>query len=208
VPNNHYRRFTDLPSLIQILSNRELTLLDPATWDDKNDSFFLSTYKQKKNLKSVLALCFTSSRETYHHWKVFSSGPAGVCIHFERAKLDAAFEKVPGVKFKEVAYLKISSLNKEASLIDGLPFVKRYPFRPEHEHRALWESDSESKDYLNVEIDLSSITRISLSPWLHRSLKDNIVSLLRGIEGCAHIDIQRSTIVGNAEWRRFGKRAQ
>jgi hypothetical protein len=63
--DTHFRRYTDLPSLIQILTNRKITLLDPATWDDKNDSFFLSTYKEKKKLKSVLALCFTSASETY-----------------------------------------------------------------------------------------------------------------------------------------------
>lgn len=62
-----YKRYTDLPSLIQILMNRELTLLDPSSWDDKNDSYFISTYKEKKQLQSVLALCFTKKSETYHH---------------------------------------------------------------------------------------------------------------------------------------------
>lgn len=85
-----YRRYTDLPALIHILTNRTLTLLDPSFWDDKNDSYFLATYKEKKELQSVLALCFTKESETYHHWRVFSSGASGACINFNPEQLETA----------------------------------------------------------------------------------------------------------------------
>ena len=58
------RRYTNLPALLYLLRERKITLLDPASWDDKNDSYFLSLYHQKKQLKSVLALCFTPAFET------------------------------------------------------------------------------------------------------------------------------------------------
>jgi hypothetical protein len=65
----HFFRYTDLPSLIHILKNRQLTLLDPMTWDDKNDSSFVTLYREKCALESVLALCFTRASETLANYK-------------------------------------------------------------------------------------------------------------------------------------------
>ena len=61
------RCYTNLPALLYLLRERKITLLDPETWDDKNDSHFLSVYREKKSFKCVLALCFTQVSETYHH---------------------------------------------------------------------------------------------------------------------------------------------
>jgi Family of unknown function (DUF6152) len=44
VSKNYLRRYTDIPALISLLSERKITLLDPASWDDKNDSRFLALY--------------------------------------------------------------------------------------------------------------------------------------------------------------------
>jgi hypothetical protein len=41
---DYLRRYTDLTALIYLLHKRKITLLDPASWDDKNDSFYLSKY--------------------------------------------------------------------------------------------------------------------------------------------------------------------
>ncbi len=49
----YLRRYTDIPALIYLLSERKITLLDPQSWDDSNDSYYLSLYREKKNLKSV-----------------------------------------------------------------------------------------------------------------------------------------------------------
>ena len=176
--NASYRRYTDLPSLIQILTNKKLTLLDPSLWDDKNDSYYLSVYKEKKSLQSVLALCFTKESETYHHWRVFSSGTSGVCINFNSKMLENAFSQIVNLQFKEVDYLTLKSQKSSPPSIAQLPFLKRIPYKHEKEYRALWESNSIKKSSYDVPIDLSSITRITLSPWMHSSLKDNIVSLL------------------------------
>ncbi len=51
------RRYTDLPALLHLLKHRKITLLDPSTWDDTNDSYYLLKYKERKGLKTVLALC-------------------------------------------------------------------------------------------------------------------------------------------------------
>jgi len=36
-----------------MLLNESITLLNPRTWDDRNDSYFLALYKKKKKLASV-----------------------------------------------------------------------------------------------------------------------------------------------------------
>ena len=45
------RRYTQLPGLFYMLSEKKVTLLDPSSWDDKNDSYFLELYKAKRKLK-------------------------------------------------------------------------------------------------------------------------------------------------------------
>jgi len=70
-----------------LLHKRKITLLDPASWDNKNDSHYLTQYKEKRKLKSVLALCLMQSDERYHHWSVFAPGPSGVCVRFKRDEL-------------------------------------------------------------------------------------------------------------------------
>jgi hypothetical protein len=185
----YYRRYTELPALIHMLTHRELTLLDPQLWDDKNDSYFLHKYREKKELKSVLALCFTMADETYHHWKVFAQGSAGVCVKFKGSSLEASIRKLSGLKFKNVEYLKLKDLKNKSLPTAKLPFLKRYAFHPEKEIRLLWESKTEDRDSMPLPFDLSGITRITLSPWLHPALTDQVRSLLKSIDGCKALKI-------------------
>jgi IS66 Orf2 like protein len=92
------RRYTQLPALLYMLTERKLSLLDPGSWDDKNDSYYLDLYREKKKVKTVLALCFAMDAETYQHWTVFPGGSAGVCIQFEKKKLVAALRRRVGVR--------------------------------------------------------------------------------------------------------------
>ena len=91
------RRYTNIPALIWLLTARKITLLDPASWDDKNDSHFLTLYREKKSLETVLALCFTQTSETYHHWRVFAEGSSGISITFDKDRLLSAMTKRAGV---------------------------------------------------------------------------------------------------------------
>src|SRR6516162_2706325 len=94
----YLRRYTDIPALVCLLSEQRITLLNPETWDDKNDSYFLKLYQERNRLQSVLALCFTRTTETYHHWRVFANGASGVCITFKREQLLDAIAKQRGVR--------------------------------------------------------------------------------------------------------------
>lgn len=204
----YLRRYTDIPSLVGMLTNGELTLLEPATWDDKNDSYFIEQYKEKRNLNSVLALCFTRAAETYHHWRVFSNGASGVCICFREAILKRNASKVHGLRIKPVEYLTIEEVRKKNVSAARLPFVKRYPFKAEQEVRMLWESQKEQRSSLGVPFDSEAIVRITLSPWLHPSLVEPIRSVLRELPECHRYKIYRSTLVGNAEWKKRGRDAE
>lgn len=203
------RRYTDLPVLLNMLKHRQITLLDPATWDDTNDSYYLLKYKEKKNLKTVLALCLTEAVETYHHWRIFSHGSAGVCINFHRANLTKALLSRPGVAIKKVDYRKVREAHKLAQPphLNELPFLKRYAFKAEEEVRAVYESRVETVPFLDISIDLSWILRITLSPWIHDRLKGATKDAIYAIRGCESLDVRRSTLVGNAEWKKLGDEA-
>lgn len=201
---NSLRRYTDLPALTYMLTHRKITLLDPQSWDDSNDSHFLSIYKERNHLKSLLALCFTEADETYHHWKVFASGTAGVCIRFDMDVLLDALANKPGIRFGRVRYPTVVHLRSESPRMNDLPFIKRRAFRAEGEFRVIYESKTLLQPTLDVEIPLSCISRITLSPWAHKSLADPVKNLLKTIDGCAKLSVVRSTLVGNEEWKNIG----
>ncbi len=188
----YLRRYTDIPALIYLLCERKLSLLDPQSWDDSNDSHYLTLYREKKQLKSVLALCFSQANETYHHWRVFAGGASGVCIRFKRSKLLRATRKQPGLRIGRV---------------ESLPFLKRYPFEHEDEFRMIYESKSEAMEKLDIPIPLSAIDRVTLSPWIHEDLSQHLKQILHSIEGCSGLKIVRSTLIGNAEWKNLGEDA-
>lgn len=200
----YYRRYTELPSLIHMLAHRELTMLDPRFWDDKNDANFFSLYREKCKLRSALALCFTQATETYHHWRVFAPGSAGVCVQFNGEVLQSSVQKVLGLRLKPVKYLKVDELKRRRVTKTELPFLKRFPYRPEKEVRLLWQSKTVESQSLSVPFELSAIARITLSPWLHPSLTDGVRSLLKSIDGCNKLKIYRSTLISNAAWMKYG----
>src|SRR5882762_1657631 len=161
------RRYTDITALSYLLSNESITLLNPRTWDDRNDSYFLSLYKKKKKLASVLALCFAQAAETYHHWKVFAPGPAGVCIHFRREDLLEALGAYNGVRSDTVDYKTIDELTENQPGIDKLPFVKRIVFKDELEFRIIYESKKEKLPKRDFPVPRSAIEKVTLSPWIY-----------------------------------------
>ena len=203
--NEYLRRYTDLPALIYLLVERKLTLLDPQSWDDRNDSHYLSVYRDRKGLKSILAVCFTQADETYHHWRVFAPGSGGVCIKFIRAKLLSAIKTQPGIRTGPVRYLRLSELRDLTPKVRSLPFLKRYAYSHESEFRAIYESPTKRVPKLDIDISLSSIDRITLSPWTHPSVSNHVKATIRAIPGCSGLRVVRSTLIGNEEWKNLGE---
>lgn len=203
----YLRRYTNLPALIYLLKEQKITLLDPIHWDDKNDSYFLSLYQERKKVKSVLALCFSQAPETYHHWRVFADGSSGACIRFNRAKLLKAIKKQPGVRSRAVTYLKVSYVEGTRAKIDQLPFLKRAPYEHEDEFRILYESETTKEDAVDIAIPLSSIDQITLSPWIPSALFKDVSALIRKIDKCGSVKVLRSSLISNERWKAFGDTA-
>lgn len=205
--STYLRRYTDLTALIFLLNEKKITLLDPESWDDKNDSHYLSVYKEKKKLKSVLALCFSETGETYHHWRVFANGSGGVCIKFKRTSFVKALTKQPHLRMRQVKYLTLDAIEGMTLSVKDLPFLKRYAFEHECEFRVVYESDATKTRKLDIPIPLSCIDKITLSPWMHPDLSSHIKRVLRGIDGCKSLDIVRSTLIGNERWKNLAEDA-
>src|SRR5438445_12897730 len=115
------RRYTQLAPLLHLLHRKCLTLLSPRTWDDKNDAYYLEIYCRRKNLGSVLALCFAEAPETYHHWRVFAGKSSGVCLEFEKDLLINSVCRTPGIKCDFVNYPQIRNLRVTHPATEELP---------------------------------------------------------------------------------------
>lgn len=197
------KRYTELPFLLYALKNKKLTLLNPKSWDDKNDAHYLLEYGSRLNCGSVLALCFTEAPETYHHWKVFSGSKSGVCIDFKLPEF-REWVSTMGLKFGKVKYRKLIDAKRTAPQLSDLPFLKRIAFSDERELRLLYESQERGLLAKNFELDLRTISRVVLSPWLPPSVSEPVKDVIRGLDGCASIKVFRTSLIDNLEWKRLG----
>lgn len=200
--SNYLRRYTNLAPALYLLETKNLTLLSPRSWDDKNDAHYLEAYKAKRKLRTVLAVCFTEASETYHHWRVFTSGSSGVCIIFEKNKLLRYVEGYRGVRVGNVRYRMIRELRDDKPRYKDLPFLKRYPFRDEHEFRILYENSKLGLYTKDIPIGTDSIMEIILSPWIPQALSDSVKNVMMGVDGCSKLRIRRTTLVDNEEWKQ------
>jgi hypothetical protein len=62
--NKFIRRYISVSAVIDTLRRGEITLLDPQSWDDRNDRYFMSLYKERKKLSGLYALCSVQKRIT------------------------------------------------------------------------------------------------------------------------------------------------
>jgi len=207
--DKHLRRYTNLASVIDTLLHRRLTLLDPQRWEDKNDSVFLAAYKKRMKAKTVLAICFTKSSETYHHWRSYSYGSDGACIEFrDEQLLDHITNNCEGVVHREVIYKELAKLEAELPTDAELPFVKRYPYIGENEYRLIYVAKKKTEKVKHIPIDYAMIRRITLSPWmpqpLVKSVKKGLALITPGIE----IETYQSKLINYPRWQSALKRGQ
>jgi len=203
---NRLLRYTNLPVLIDILSKQELTLLNPISWDDRNDSYYLEVYKTKKNLKTLLALCFSTKSETYHHWSVFSEGSSGVCIQFNKEKLLISLELDNIIKSDYVIYKMIRDLESRQPLLEELPFLKRYAYKDEEEFRIIYCSNTDEMETKSIGIDIGCIDKIILSPWIPDPVVDTVKKVIKNIPECSNIKINKTRIIESKVWKDIAKR--
>lgn len=203
------RRYTSLASVLDLLQTGRITLLSPARWDDGNDSWFMSEYGRLTRAKTVLAVCFAQTSETYHHWRVFSPGPDGVCVEFNKSPLVESLEGQTGVIQGEVQYATIPALRRRAAVAaSDLPFLKRKPYEPECEYRVVYFDLNKVMEAKDFQIDLGWIKRITLSPWMPDALKASVRKTLKSIPHCQDLSVVRSSLIGNDEWKKQAVRAR
>ena len=208
---DYLNRFTSLSVLLDILHNQRLTLTNPiGKWEDKNDTYGIERYIAKQGTcKSVLALCFSMKRETFHHWKVFSGGADGVCIEFDRKRLLEQMKKCDGIRYGKVEYEFIPkpelSYPKGKWPVKTWPFLKRKAFEDEGEFRIIHQSNK-ALEVKYITIDRACIRKINTSPWLHPELFKSVRKCIRAIPKCGRLKVFRSTLLDNEEWKkRFGE---
>lgn len=202
------RHYADLASLVDLLTEKRITLRDPQNWDDKNDSYFLRVYREKRKLKTVLALCFSMASERYHHWRVFAHGSNGVCVHFKRNPLIRVVERHARISSDKVTYRTLERMSAKRITIRELPFFKRYAFKDDEEFRIIYESYDDKIEKLDIQIPLAVIDRVTLSPWLPDALSDSLKNTLRSIPGCSSLHVSRSSLINNEDWKGFGDAAK
>jgi hypothetical protein len=187
--------------LLDMLVHRKIVLLNPSSWEDRNDSFYLEQYKTKRALKTVLALCFSKKRETFHHWKVFSSGTGGVCVEFDRELLLKPIRGQDGFRLSDVKYRFIKDVVSKRPPVDEWPFLKRKPFEDEGEFRIVYEDSDKEILFKAVPFELATVRRIMLSPWMPVSVAETVKSVISSIEGCEKTRIERSSLLETALWK-------
>lgn len=203
----YLHRYTDLTSLIHILTSKNLTLLNPETWDDKNDAYFMAAYKAKSKAKTILALCFSErTQQTYHHWKVFANGPAGVCITFRKPDLLTSLPRGSGILHRTMKYYSFDDANKLKKNVDDLPFIKRNYFKDEREYRIVYSDAKAVLPSYDVRIDCAWIVKITLSPWMHKALAQSVRETLRLIPGCKGLRVVHSTLTSSERWKKLTDR--
>ncbi len=199
------RRYTDIPSALDVITNKRLTLLTQASWDDKNDLFCIAKYKELKNLKTLLSLCMTThglnengefEQETYHHWKNFSSGGSGTCIQFNKELLIKCIKKP--FKHKDVKYT--NSLSDQKIELDELPFLKRDVFTAEREYRIIYEDKEKKQNFKHLDIDLKCIESIRLSPWMPEPLFKSTKAAFKAISPTTKIS--KSKLIDFEGWQQ------
>jgi len=196
------RRYTSLAALLALLQDKKLTLLSPSLWEDRNDAFYMGEYKTKKDLQTLLALCFTESDETYHHWRVFTHGSDGVCIHFKREALLAALPIGHQLVAGPVTYRKINDLPRLKPRLEQLPFLKRQPYSDECEFRLVYEDKREEMETKGFAISVRTIGRVTLNPWLSPPLAAAVKRAIKAVPGCAALKVYQTTLLENETWKK------
>jgi hypothetical protein len=197
------RRYTNLADAIHILRTGQLTLRDPSRWDDKNDWHFMKMYQKSIGAKSLSALCFTSSEETYHHWRIYSNGYDGVCFRLNHEEfVRSAQRSLQGLRADFVKYKYTKAVKANRPKANEWPFLKRAAFAGECEFRLVYaqRTDKASTGPI-IPLEPEAIDRIILSPWLHKSLINSLRQTLKDVAENSDLEVYQSRLIDYKPWQ-------
>lgn len=195
------RRYTSLPSLLDTLVTRKITLGGYAHWVDANDRRALRLYQETLHYGFVGAMCLTRAAETFHHWEIFAGGPSGVCLVFNRDAFEQAFAGQMHFMAKPMEYTQLTQIGTiAADDIHRLPFLKREGFRDEREFRLLGHA-VEPRTSLSAPLRREMVSRIIISPFVHKAFFESLKAVLTGLDGWADLPVVRSDLTDNITWQ-------
>ena len=197
------KRYTQLPFLIHMLEKKQLALLSPSSWDDRNDAYYLERYQRYHGFASVLALCLTEASTTYHHWKVFAGSSSGVCIEFFRERF-ISWATDNGIRHDWVRYPSLRKALREPPTRETIPFRKRHAFKDEKEFRLLYASPEPCGFIKTFPLDLQTIEHIEVNPWLSEDVFNSVCKSIHRIPGCQSLLVEQSHMLTNKEWAGMG----
>ena len=201
-----------ISALIDTLRREKLAILNPDSWDDRNDRLFMRVYKTHTKAKGLYGMCAALCGETYHHWKIFAGGASGACLVLKRRPLEASLEssqQEPNMKIRydEVVYLKLEEVKRLSPKdVDRLPFLKRYGFKDEDEYRIVIETKAEQQPAMFIDCPHAWIHTIYLNPWLYESQAESLIETIREIPGCEEIIVKPSQLTDSSTWRKAAGR--
>jgi hypothetical protein len=201
-------RYSSIAYVIDALTRREITLLNPSSWADKNDSLYINLYKQFRGVANVFASCCTLSKETFQHWYIFGGSSAGAFIEYDRVKLEAHFEtlKAEGhkLRYEDVMYLTLEKVEGPLAKLERFPFLKRWGFEAEKEYRVIVETDDENVISYPIPIPLNAINRLVINPWLPRPVVESLKDAIHSIDGCEDLKVDHSRLIESDRWMVAG----
>ena len=101
-----------------------------------------------------------------------------------------------------VKYSRIDELESNPPSLDKWPFLKRLPFADEAEFRIIYEGSQGPELSRPLDFDIESVKRVTLSPWMPKSVSESVVALIGTIPDCSDIYVHRSTLIENGRWKK------
>lgn len=203
-------RYSSIAHVIDCLARKELPLLDPKSWIDRNDSLFMDFYRQHRKVPAVFAACATRSKETYHHWHVFAGQAAGAAIEFDRQKLEAHLRALQKqrhkLRFGIVRYLTLKRIEGGEAELQDFPFVKRWGFQAEKEYRIISECDDSDAVMLSIPLPIKIVRRIIINPWLPSQVVESLKDRIQSIAECEKLRVSHSHLIASDRWKAAGVR--
>jgi hypothetical protein len=65
----------------------------------------------------------------------------------------------------------------------------------------VYESKTEELAAKEVFIPLNCIRKVTLSPWMPKSVAETVKTVIAGIDGCENLRVERSSLLETAAWK-------
>ena len=86
--------------------------------------------------------------------------------------------------------------------------MKRKAYEDEQEYRIIYVNNNDVMEHQTIDIRISWIKRIMLSPWSPKALAYSARDVLKSIDGCSNLTIYRSALIESERWKNAPGRIQ